>query len=327
MRSLTLSVLGLKVKKEDGERMRKTLLEEGLLLKNYRIKSSKEFVIFPLRQRCSGEIVEEEFEMLPPMNRSLREVVYGLRAYDIIGDIAIVEIPDELAQKRAVIGETLLSFNKNIKCVFEKKGEISGPHRTRPLFHLAGEKRTETIHREYGCQFALDIKKVFFSPRLATERKRIAGMVRDGEKVLDMFCGVGPFSIIIARYSQPREIHASDINEHAIAYLKKNMALNKVKNVFPYNVDARKIFDLVGNVDRCIMNLPAQGWDFIDFAREHSRYLHFYTIAHTLGDAVTRIRARGMTVISSRMVKEYSPQESIYCLDLETLPLEENPHS
>jgi tRNA (guanine37-N1)-methyltransferase len=322
MRSPTLSVLGLKVKKEDGERMRKTLVEEGLLLKSYKIKSSKEFLVFPLRQRCPGEIVEEEFEMLPSRNRSLREVVSGLRAYDVIGDIAIVEIPDELAQRRVVIGETLLSFNKNVKCVFEKRGEISGPHRTRRFLHLAGEKRTKTIHREYGCQFALDIKKVFFSPRLATERKRIAGMVRDGEKVLDMFCGVGPFSIIIARHSYPREIHASDINEHAVAYLKKNVVLNKVKNVFPYKEDARRIFDIVGNVDRCIMNLPAQGWDFIDLAREHSRYLHFYTIAQTLGDAVAKIRARGMKIISSRIVKEYSPQESIYCLDLETLPLE-----
>ena len=234
-------MLGLKVPRKEGEKARRKLAEEGLLLTNYKIKSTSEFLILPVKKRLEGEMVEEEFEKLPSKRPSLREIVGGLRAYDVIGDIAIVEIPDSMAEKRRLVGETLLSLNKKVKCVFEKRGEVSGVHRTRKLVHLAGEKRTETIHREYGCSFSLDIEKVFFSPRLATERKRIAGMVGDGEKVFDMFCGVGPFSIIISKYSGAKEIHASDINEYAIAYLKKNIQLNRVKNVVPYRGDALKI--------------------------------------------------------------------------------------
>ena len=310
-------MLGLKVPRKEGEKARRKLAEEGLLLTNYKIKSTSEFLILPVKKRLEGEMVEEEFEKLPSKRPSLREIVGGLRAYDVIGDIAIVEIPDSMAEKRRLVGETLLSLNKKVKCVFEKRGEVSGVHRTRKLVHLAGEKRTETIHREYGCSFSLDIEKVFFSPRLATERKRIAGMVGDGEKVFDMFCGVGPFSIIISKYSGAKEIHASDINEYAIAYLKKNIQLNRVKNVVPYRGDALKISHSVGNVDRCIMNLPTQSFQFLDVAALHAHFIHLYCLSENLIKVVENIEGMEIGVLSSRKVKEYSPHEAIYCLDLE----------
>ena len=74
----------------------------------------------------------------------------------------------------------------------------------------------------------LDVKKVYFSPRLATERKRVADLVSDGEEILDMFAGVGPFPFVIAK-EKSVDITAVDINEVAIQYLNENIKINKVK--------------------------------------------------------------------------------------------------
>ena len=127
-----------------------------------------------------------------------------ISSFDQIGDIIIVRIPDSLLSKKKLIGETLLKQVKIAKSIFYQASAVEGDFRTRNLEILAGDNKTETEYKEFGCKFTVDVENAFFSPRLSTERERIANLVRDGETVVNMFAGVGMFSVMIAK----KEMHS-----------------------------------------------------------------------------------------------------------------------
>ena len=146
---------------------------------------------------------------------------------------------------------------------------------------MAGDPSTETTHLEYGIKFLVDPAKVYFNPRLANERSRIASLVRQGEVVVDMFAGVGPFSIMIARHALPSPVVAVDLNPDAVEYLKRNIELNKANRVVPYEGDARQVVFDVPCADRIIMNLPHSAIDFFHDALTRLKLqgtIHFYHI-------------------------------------------------
>jgi len=199
------------------------------------------------------------------------------RAYDIIGDIAVVNVEPELEKGMA---ERVMAQNKNVKVVVNKVGKTSGIERVQQVRVIAGEKRTETLHRENGCRFMLDINKVFFTQRLSNERLRVVGQVKDGEAVVDMFAGVGPFSILAAKRNPGCEVYAIDINDNAAGYLKENIKLNKVGNVVALWGDAKEVCGKLGRVaDRVIMNLPESSAEFLECAKVVAKpraVVHFY---------------------------------------------------
>ena len=119
-----------------------------------------------------------------------------ISAFDQIGDIIIVRIPDSLISKKQVIGKTLLEQVSTANSVFYQSSPVEGDFRTRQLEVIAGEDKTQTEYKENGCRFIVDVEKAFFSPRLSTERERIAGLVKEGEVVINMFGGVGMFSLL-----------------------------------------------------------------------------------------------------------------------------------
>ena len=104
-----------------------------------------------------------------------------------------------LQAKKKIIGETLLEQVKTTRSVFYQSSPVEGEFRTRSLEILAGIDNTQTEYKESGCKFIVDVEKAFFSPRLSTERERIVGLVRDGEVVVNLFGGIGMFSILIAK--------------------------------------------------------------------------------------------------------------------------------
>ena len=124
------------------------------------------------------------------MTRMLKKALEGIlsdkdskdlvSAFDQIGDIIIVRIPDSLVSKKKIIGKILLEQVKTAKSVFYQSSPVEGDFRTRNLQLIAGEKKTETEYRENGCRFLVDVEKAFFSPRLSTERERIANLTHDG---------------------------------------------------------------------------------------------------------------------------------------------------
>mgnify|MGYP001626440836 CR=1 FL=1 len=240
-------------------------------------------------------------------------------AFDIIGDIAIIRIPDELMDSAGVIGEALMKLNRNVKSVWAQVGPVEGDYRTRDLVHIAGERRSETIYRENGCLFKLDVTKVFFTPRLSQERKRIAELVRDGEVIFNMFAGVGTYSIVIAK-KKDATVHSSEINPYAYQYMLENIALNRLRGrVIPYLGDAAEVAGkLEGSVDRVLMPLPEKALQFFEHAVRTIRgrgtvhvYLHVrYEKGESARDAIERARAlipHG-EVVFYRAVREVGPR-------------------
>lgn len=214
---------------------------------------------------------------------SKKELALLRRSYDVVGKIIIVEIPKLLSKKEKIIGKALLKMHKSAKTVAKKVGSHKGKYRKQNLKIIYGERNTETIYRENNVLLKLDIKKLYFSPRLATERKRIAQLVKKGEKVLVMFSGCGPYPLVIAKNSKAKEVYAVEANRIAHRYALENIKLNKLSNVKAIIGDVRKIIPKLNKkFDRIIMPLPKGAENYLDttlLAAKKGAMIHFYTFA------------------------------------------------
>ncbi len=311
------------------------LMEKGLMNMDYRIKAGDEFGYIPVNDNVEGyEIVCMHLEEMPKVPHSFSELLEGeltgeeienLRtSFDTIGDIVILEIPDDLVGRRQMIGDAALKFTKR-KAVYMKKSAIKGTTRVRDLEFLAGEDDSVTIHKEHGSRLKLDVREVYFSPRLATERKRVMESVKDGERILDMFCGIGPFPIVIAR-NKDVDITAVDINESAIAYLDENIKLNKLKgNIESYCGDVREVSKSFNSkFDRIIMNLPGLAYSFLDVAFdliEDGGTINYYEFSDSYEPGIKRLETaadavgKKVEIVNCRKVKSTSPGEWHVAID------------
>jgi tRNA (guanine37-N1)-methyltransferase len=210
-----------------------------------------------------------------------RHVIFS--SYDVIGDIIIMKIPNSLQHKKYTIGKQLLESMKHVKCVFLQTSSVDGDFRLRRLELLAGVDRTVTEYHEHGCRFRVDVGKVYFSPRLSTERHRIAERVRDNEIITNMFAGVGTFSILIAKQNPCSTVFSIDSNPKANNLCLVNTRLNNVQDrVFPLCGDAKYIAGnlLAGRSDRVLMPLPEKAMEFVDSAvaclRNNRGSIHYF---------------------------------------------------
>jgi len=254
------------------------------------------------------------------------------KSIDIIGEVGIVELPEELHGLEATIGDAFLRTNKKLRTILAKVGPVTSDKRLRQLRVIAGSGETETTHREYGCVFRVDVTKVYFSPRLSHEHCRVASQVQQNEVVIDLFAGVGPFAIQIARRTQNVHVYAIDVNEDAVRYLRQNVRLNKVDDgITVLSGDARAIVrsELVGKGDRIIMNLPAQAVRYVDVAclalKPAGGVIHYYTfgsdpnplkkVEAELLQAVSKTGRSFEKVLDSRLVKGSAPHEWLIAVD------------
>ena len=246
------------------------------------------------------------------------------RAIDFVGDIAIVEIPPELTDHKKIIGEAILKAHKQTSTVLAKSSAVEGVYRIRDFEVIAGIKKTVTVYREYGCMYHVDVAKAYFSPRLSTEHNRVASQVKDGETVVDLFAGVGPFAILIAKKHENVRVYAVDVNPDAIALLKRNIAVNRAeKQVVPLFGDARQVVreQLSGKADRVIMNLPETALEFVDVACEALKpdggIIHYYgfvkasnpleTAKVRLSEAVSQNNRQIKNFLLAKTVREVAP--------------------
>ena len=234
---------------------------------------------FPSRAQTDGSLEEVLAQKLPS---SIIPLIS--KSFDIIGDIAIIELSPTAEPYEKSIAEALMKVHKNLKSVYSKAGPIINNLRLRPLNHVLGADRTETIHKELGCRFKIDISRAFFSPRLSAEHKRVAEQVRPGECVVDMFAGVGPFSILIAKRLNDVQVHAIDANPEATKLIGENAKMNKVQDrIKVWSGDARVVVhdNLSGIATRVIMNHPSQSREFLEPAykalRRDGGIVHYYT--------------------------------------------------
>ena len=180
-----------------------------------------------LKALLKNKLTKKQLELVPS-------------SFDIVGEIAIFsDFPKELKSKEKIIANTLIKNTKNIKTVAKKIKMYSGTFRTPKLKIIAGKKTKETIHKENNVQAKLNVETCYFSPRLSTERLRIANLIKTPESVLVMFSGVAIYPLVISRNSRAKEIYAIEINPKAHKYAKENT--NKSKKIKLFKGDVNKV--------------------------------------------------------------------------------------
>jgi len=274
---------------------------------------------FSERPKQHPDIVSVLQDKLPP------HLLASLpHAIDFIGTIAVVEIPPKLNNYKRVVGEAILAMNRRLRTVLAKASPVCGIYRVRAFEVIAGVEETETVHKEYDCIFHVDLAKAYFSPRLSHEHDRISSQIGNMEIIIDMFAGVGPFSILIAKRHKNAQVYAIDINPDAVDYLKRNIIENNVeKNVVPILGDARQIIEerFLGVSNRVIMNLPEKAIEYVDAAckalKPEDGILHFYTFesepkplesaSERLTEAVKQTQRNLEKILLTRLVRATSP--------------------
>jgi tRNA (guanine37-N1)-methyltransferase len=209
-------------------------------------------------------------------------------SYDIIGDIAVIRLSERTKKNGKIIAEAIMQVHKNVVTVLAQTSPIHGASRLRRLELVAGEAKAVAVHKESGCLFSVDLEKCYFSPRLVYERMRIAKLVQREETVVNMFAGVGCFSIVIAKHSSVRRVYSIDTNPTAIHYMKENIRLNRVyRRVIPVHGDAKEVVEksLVHVADRVLMPLPEKALEYLPYAlstlkNQAKGWVHYYDFEH-----------------------------------------------
>jgi len=280
---------------KQAETKRRELIAEGILDRKLRPGHDGDYVLFPVTEKIEGA-VRLEFES----QKEKRE----LPRHELIGGIAVMQ-NDNREEARH-----LLNSRPVIHSVLHSESPVEGEYRTREFSVLAGEETTKTRHLEYGLRFDIDLSVAYFSARLANERQRILRIMGNGERVLDMFAGVGPFAVTLAK--KAGVVFAGDINPGAIHLMTDNIRLNRCRNVIPMLADATHLNEIFhpAYFDRIIMNLPMTSTEFLRPAFQLCREggtIHYYTLQETEGEMLPLLREFTDGDIRERRVRSYSP--------------------
>jgi len=205
-------------------------------------------------------------------------------SFDVIGTILVFsDFPKQLVKKEKIIGEEILKNYKNIRSVYKKIAKYSGKFRTPRLKLISGEKNKETTYRENNVNLKLNIEKVYFSPRLSEERKRIYKQIKKNETVLVMFSGMGPYPVIISKNTDAKNILGIEINPIAHKYALENLKINKLKNVELRLGDVKNILpSIYKKFDRILMPLPKGAENYLKLALDKIKrngVINFYSFS------------------------------------------------
>jgi len=269
-----------------------------------------------LRQMLQGVLKEEELERLAG-------------GFDLIGNIAVVKLPEDMEKdKRRMVGEMLIKRIPRLKSVWNQTGPFEGTYRLRKVEHIAGSENSLAEYREHGIKLLVDIKRAYFSPRLSEERLRVARLVKEGEKIFNMFSGVGSYSILIAKKVKDVKIYSSEVNEDAYRLMVENLVLNKVQsNIVPLLGDCREHaskFDF--KFDRIIMSLPEDAFSYLSTASnviKRGGTVHFYSMVRgdskkVISEEFQRVKEqyKMFELSGGRIVTEAGPRVYEVALDL-----------
>lgn len=260
-----------------------------------------------IKDDLKGIIPEKELEKLP--NR-----------FDIIGDIAVVSIPDELANYKEDIATAIMEKMQSIKNVLNKVSKIEGNRRVGDFEIIAGNS-TETIHKEFGFSYKIDLKQSFFNGRLSYERKRVASQVKPGENVLVPFSGVGPFAIPAA--ASAARVVAVEMNGAACKSFTKNCRLNKLESkIHIINADVNNIPNILNtDFDRAIIPTPYGMDHFLEKISplvKDGGFIHFYTFKpkEKIPELMQKYEKAGFEVLFHRRCGNVAPGISRWIFDL-----------
>ncbi|GAA0286921.1 class I SAM-dependent methyltransferase [Halobacterium noricense] len=315
-----MSVPCVRVSTDEGEATRRRLAEEDLLVDEYAITASDGDLYIPVSDpdAVPEDLTVVEFDAPERETPTTPAELLGFEpTYERLGDVVILD--EDSPERAREIAEAVMESDVRAKTVVNRASKVKGTERVRDWDVVAGDD-TETVHTEYGCEFELDLATVYFSPRLATERHRVVEQVEAGEHAFDMFAGVGPYAVPMAK--EGAEVVATDINEDAIEYLRRNAERNDVsERVTAIAGDVRETADEYENwADRIVMNLPHTADEFLDTAvalAGDDCVIHFYDFQHEddrFGPCEAAIREAAepeydVTIETERTVRSYAPHE------------------
>jgi tRNA (guanine37-N1)-methyltransferase len=293
----------IRVALSEGEQVRRELKEQGLLDPDLRPRAEGDTLLLPVTAD-HGEGARARFTAIPSRSE--------LPRHELIGGIAVMQEYDPDAAER------LLASRPSLHTVLLSEGPVEGQYRVRRFTVLAGLPTTRTRVTEYGHRFDIDLSLAYFSPRLSTERQRVLGLMAGGERVLDMFAGVGPFAITLA--ARARTVVACDLNPAAVALLTGNLRMNRCGNVLPVLCDAAHLPSfLPAGFDRIVMNLPLSPASFLDQASALVRpggRIHLYALQSRDGEMLPLLEGRGAAEIREHVVHTYSPAQWLAVYDV-----------
>jgi tRNA wybutosine-synthesizing protein 2 len=268
-----------------------------------------------LKSKLEKRLVEKELNNLP-------------RGYQIVGKILLIKLKPNLLKHKKIIGNAILNLFPYVHTVCLVKN-IGGIKRKPKIEIIAGCKNTQTIHKEHGCQFLIDVSKVMWSQGNKEERMRLTKFIKPEETIVDMFSGIGYFSIFIAKYCKPKEIYAIDINPEALEFLRKNIWINDVENrIEILQGDCRKFANLLENTaDRIIMGYLFKTEKFLPYAfkiAKNNAFIHLHRTAkiEEIGKLKKKIIDIGkknkvnVKILKVNEVKSYAPKILHVVLDL-----------
>ncbi|MFQ5907217.1 MAG: class I SAM-dependent methyltransferase family protein [Thermoplasmata archaeon] len=332
-----MDVLVAVVPRKEGEVARRKLEQSGVLRRDHAITERDGNLLIPVTREVSGYHFDRvELKARQTRPRTYREVVRVPedlrsllpRSFDVIGHVILLRLAGELKPFETAIGEALLQVHSGARTVAVDAG-VEGPFRRRALRVIAGEEETRTLHREYGLTLALDPAEVHFSPRMASERRRVAGLIRGHEVVVDAFSGVGPFALHAAQ-AGARRVFAVDANPTAVAFLRENIRRNGTEAVVPLEGAIEEVLPQFEPADRFILDYPWEPLPYVPLAvgaLKGNGVLHYYEILDRTQqeERVETLRGKvpagsDLQVEGIREVRGYSPTQAHFAFDLRIGP-------
>lgn len=337
----SILMLTLRVPLKEAEQVKKELMIQGLFLPGYSILKEEDYLYFPVKEKFDTSFIfkEKDIQALPKQPQTLKEALAGKlpdealerlkTAYDQVGSIAILEVDDEFKEYDAVIGETLLTTNPKVLTVLAKDTGHEGTFRTQKMRLLAGVDTRIGMHKENGVTLAVDVEEVYFSSRLSTERKRIMGLVKPGERVLVMFSGCGPYTCVLAKNTAAEEVIGVEINPRGHELALENISRNALVRAKTFNGDVREVVPDLGQFDRILMPLPKSAETFLDVALgavKNTATIHFYAFLHEdeVSQAHTWIQdacekaSIGWNILETVKCGQQAPRTFRFCVDFVT---------
>jgi tRNA (guanine37-N1)-methyltransferase len=239
-----------------------------------------------------------------------------------VGDVAILDSPDGEA------ASAILKVQKNVKTVISPLTPVEGEYRTRRFQHVAGERKTVTTHKEHGLRYRIDLENAYFTPRLGTERLRVAKLVEPGDVVFDMFAGVGPFALFIAK--RGAKVVAVDKNPDAVRLMGENARLNRIDDIEILEGDAALMAERYeSSADHVIMNLPHTAHDSLEQAIRIAKdggVVHYYAISPeedlygrdtAFVEEAAKAAGAKIRVLFRGIVRSYAPHQYNIVIDFE----------
>ncbi len=274
-----------------------------------------------LKEKLKGELTEEEVSILP-------------RGFQTIGKSIILKLNPRLIEKKKLISELYLKLLPKVRSVFINSGRIVGNFREpEKIEFIAGENNPIVEHKEHGIKYKFDITKIMFSKGNLNERKFLTTLVKEGETVVDMFAGIGYFSLPIGKHSQPEKIYSIEHNPESYKYLVENIKINHLtEKIIPIKGDCReevlKLSKSGIRADHVIMGVFPAPKDFIKEAlsltKSKGTIFHYEGIAEkekhgSLFEEFAKIAKKenyNSKLKSYRFVKSYGPNLYHVVLDI-----------